>query len=56
MIKEAKKEKGTDDFLGNVVLKLQVVNALIVYLLFYSSLSFQSNTHLYHVTLGSPLY
>lgn len=25
MIKEAKKEKGTDDFLGNVVLKLQVV-------------------------------
>lgn len=24
MIKEAKKEKGTDDFLGNIILKLQV--------------------------------
>lgn len=29
MIKEAKKEKGTDDFLGKVVLKLQVANVLI---------------------------
>lgn len=28
MIKEAKKEKGTDDFLGNVVLKLQVPTVL----------------------------
>lgn len=25
MIKEAKKEKGTDDFLGNIVLQLQVI-------------------------------
>ncbi len=29
MIKEAKKEKGADDFLGKVVLKLQVVYLLI---------------------------
>lgn len=26
MIKDAKKEKGTDDFLGNIILKLQVVD------------------------------
>ena len=29
MIKEAKKEKGTDDFLGKVVLKLQVINVCV---------------------------
>lgn len=28
MIKEAKKEKGTDDFLGNIVLRLQVIKTL----------------------------
>lgn len=29
MIKEAKKEEGTDDFLGHVALKLQVVNDVL---------------------------
>lgn len=29
MIKEAKKEKGTDDFLGKVVLKLQVISVCV---------------------------
>lgn len=29
MIKDAKKEKGTDDFLGKVVLKLKVLKGLI---------------------------
>lgn len=45
MIKEAKKEKGTDDFLGKIVLKLKVVNVITISnLLVYSSLSSQSNT------------
>lgn len=57
MIKEAKKEKGTDDFLGKVVIKLKVLN----YLIFVSSVFAQRSlsslvTIFYPHTTGAPLY
>lgn len=39
MIKEATKEKGTDDFLGKVILKLQVINYGMGFSLFCGSSS-----------------
>lgn len=56
MIKDAKKEKGTDDFLGKVVVKLKVAKVLIfrsAILVFTVS---QSDNQLHHLTSGSPLY
>lgn len=58
MIKDAKKEKGTDDFLGTVVIKLQVMKALkfisgILFATFFASLV----TPISVISLtGSPLY
>lgn len=51
MIKEAKKEKGTDDFLGKVVLKLQVVNVLIFISVYLSVTVFSSSLIICNVSL-----